>query len=172
MKKLLAILALAALTAAGAGTVFAEVSVDAAGWQSGVVEKPARPAVWSDATTVALDAKKGPQLRGKAVLKNRGPKPAVGVLVRYAAAARLVAADAKGDGAWALPFLLDERRVPKVDANAVLEVPLSLSPKLELYLAKLKMHGFRATELKLQVMVAPHPDSVIRVVDSVLTVAQ
>jgi hypothetical protein len=170
LKKLLTTLALVVLMAAGAGTAFAEVVLDAAGWQAGKAEKPARPAVWSDATETALDAKKAPLLRGKAVLKNRGPVAAEGVLVRYAVAARLSPAESKGQGDWALTFLLDERRVPKIGPNAVLEVPLSLSPKLDLYLSKLKTHGFRPSELKLQVMVAPHPESPIKVLDAVLAV--
>jgi hypothetical protein len=163
LKRALSVLALTALAAAGAGPVFAEVLIDAVGWQSGRVMKPARPAVWVVADSAKLDAKKAPLLRGRIVLKNRGPVPAEGILVRYTAAARLA-------GVWALPFLIDERRVPKVGPNALLEVPLSLSPKLGLYLTKLKRFDFKPDAFKLQAMLEPHAEVGVRVVEASLEV--
>lgn len=158
--------------AAGAGTSFAELSLDAAAWQSGKAEKPARTAVWSEVTETAFAGKKAPLLRGKAVIKNRGPKPAEGVLVRYVVAARIVPDNnVAAEAQWALPFLVDERRVPKIGANSVLEIPLVVSPKLELYFAKLKRLGFKPNSLKLQVMLEPHVDFGVRVVESHLGVA-
>lgn len=161
---------LAALLAANAS---AELTLDAAGWQSGRVEKPARPAVWADAQKAAVPAKKAPLLRGKATLKNRGPKAAEGVLLRYAVTARLAAEKpgADGEARWALPFLIDERRVPKVDANSVVEVPLSLSPKLDIYLKKVRRQGMRVDALKLQAMLEPHAaDGAVKVVETLLEV--
>lgn len=161
---------LAALLAANAS---AELTLDAAGWQSGRVEKPARPAVWADAQKASVPAKKAPLLRGKATLKNRGPKAAEGVLLRYAVTARLAAekSGADGEARWALPFLIDERRVPKVDANSVVEVPLSLSPKLDIYLKKVRRQGMRVDALKLQAMLEPHAaDGAVKVVETLLEV--
>ena len=161
---------LAALLAANAS---AELTLDAAGWQSGRVEKPARPAVWTDAERAAIPAKKAPLLRGKAVLKNRGPKAAEGVLLRYTVQARLITdkPGAAGEAQWALPFLIDERRVPKVDPNSVLDVPLSLSPKLDIYIKKVKRQGMRVNMLKLQAMLEPHAaDGAVKVVETLLEV--
>ena len=163
MKRVLLIPALAALLAAGAGTARAELSLEEAGWQSGRVEKPARPAVWTGAVKAKLDPKKAPLLRGKVLLKNRGPVAAEGVLVRYTAAARLA-------GTWAIPFLIDERRVPKVGPNSLLEVPLVLSPKLDRYLSKLKRMGFKPDAFKLQAMIEPHAEAGVRVVESSLEI--
>jgi hypothetical protein len=151
---------LAALLAANAS---AELTLDAAGWQSGRVEKPARPAVWAAAEKAKLDPKRAPLLRGNVQLKNRGPVPAEGILVRYTAAAKL-------GGTWALPFLIDERRVPKVGPNSVVEVPLSLSPKLDLYLAKLKRLGFAPEAFKLQAMLEPHAQIGVKVVEASLEI--
>ena len=117
-------------------------------------------------------AGKKPLLRGKAVIKNRGPKPAEGVLVRYVVAARIVPdRNAPAEAQWALPFLLDERRVPKIGPNSIVDVPLTVSPKLDLYLAKLKRLGFKPNAMKLQVMIEPHADAGVHVVESILAVA-
>lgn len=154
---------LAALLAANAS---AELTLDAAGWQSGRVEKPARPAVWSDATAMPADGK-APVLRGRISLKNRGPKPAEGILVRYSVAAKLVP-NGGGEAAWALPLLVDERRVPKIGPNQVLDVPLTTSPKLDHYLKRLARLGFRVEALKLSAMLDPNSDASVRVVEAVL----
>lgn len=154
---------LAALLAANA---HAELTLDAAGWQSGRVEKPARPAIWSDATALPAEGKAA-FLRGKVVLKNRGPKPAEGILVRYTVAAHLVPARG-GEPAWALPFLIDERRVPKVGPNQVLEVPLTTTPKLDHYLKRLARLGFKTDALRLSAMLDPYSDASVRVVEAVL----
>jgi len=161
---------LAALLAANAS---AELTLDAAGWQSGRVEKPARPAIWADAERAALSPMSAPLLRGKAVLKNRGPKAAEGILLRYTVSARLVTdkPGAAAEAQWALPFLIDERRVPKVGPNSVLDVPLSLTPKLDIYLKKMKRQGMRANMLKLQAMIEPHAaDGAVKVIETLLEV--
>ncbi len=157
---------LAALLAANAS---AELTLDAAGWQSGRVEKPARPALWTDASESAMDAKSARLLRGKAVLKNRGPKAAEGILLRYTVAARLVPTRlVAAEAAWALPFLVDERRVAKIGPNQVVEVPLTMTPKLEIYLKKLARQGMKANALKLSVMLDPYSDVSVRVVEAFL----
>ncbi|MBI3288485.1 MAG: hypothetical protein HYZ74_03085 [Elusimicrobia bacterium] len=165
------VLALAAsLIAASAATAFAELTLDATGWQRGRVETRARPVVWRDVAQAELDGKRA-ALRGKAVLKNRGPKPAEGILLRYAVSARLLPdRGSAAEATWAIPCLIDERRVPKVGPNQVLEVPLSLSPKLDHYLAKLRRQGFRPDSLKLQAMLELHGAEGVRVVESSLEV--
>lgn len=171
MKRHLLIPALAALLAAGAGTAAAELVLDAVGWQSGRIERPPRPTKFEDAASVALPPKGAPRVRAKAVLKNRGPKSVEGILLRYAVSARLISLNAAGgEGSWAVPFLVEERRVPKIGPNKILEVPLMTSPQLEQYLRRVSRQGFRADRLRLQSMVEPHPDQDVRTVSAELEV--
>lgn len=173
MKRLVLRTALAAaLAAAGAGPVCAELVLEGAGWQKGRVERPARPPKYEDAASVKLPERGPARLRAKAVLKNRGPKSVEGILVRYAVTARLVRAAApESQGAWAVPFLVDERRVPKIGPNKILVVPLITSPQLEQYLRRLARQGFRADRLRLQAMIEPHPDQDVRTLEAELEVA-
>lgn len=170
MKALLAPVLAAAVLAAGAGAARAEIELESSSWQSGRVEKPARPPKYADAAKLEAFARP-PRLRGKAVLKNRGPKAAEGVLLRYTVAARLVPdRNAPAEAAWALPFLVDERRVPKVGPNQIQEVPLSVSPALENYLKRLTRQKFRANALKLSVMLEPGTGGGVKIAESLLEV--
>lgn len=154
MKRLLAALAFAVFTAASAG---AEISIDGVTWQKGKAEG-VRPVVWEDAGKV-IDGppKLDTRLRARLTLKNRGPKPAEGILLRYSMTARVLAADAKTEGVWAIPFMVDEKRVPKVGPNKTQDVYLTTSPALEFYFAKLSRAGWWPDRVKLQVMIEPHP---------------
>ncbi len=171
MKRHLLIPVLAAILAAGAGPASAELVLESVGWQSGKAERPPRPAVFSDAASVSLPAKGAPRLRAKAMLKNRGPKSMEGILLRYVVSARLLSLKAAdGEGSWAVPFLVDERRVPKIGPNKILEVPLITTPLLEQYLRRVARQGFRVDRLRLQAMIEPHPDQDVRTVSAELEV--
>lgn len=169
--RLIAVLAFAAFAAAGAR---AELLQDSVSWQRARVEK-SRVVAWEDAGQV-LDGppKLETRLRARLTLKNRGPKAAEGILLRYSMIARLLPiAGAAAEGTWGVPFMVDERRVPKVGPNKTLDVYLTTSPALELYLAKLARAGWWADRLKLQVMIEPHPGVVeVRSLESVLEVAK
>ena len=79
----------------------------------------------------------------------------------------------KAEAAWAIPFMVDEKRVPKVGPNKTQDVFLTTSPALELYLAKLARAGWWADRVKLQVMIEPHPGTVVvRSLESVLEVSK
>ncbi|MEK7388815.1 MAG: hypothetical protein AAB036_03875 [Elusimicrobiota bacterium] len=171
MKRLLIALLVSVAAVSLAEKAAASLTLEAAGWQTGVVDRPARPAVWKDAQRAALSGPR-PLLRGKAVLTNRGPKPAEGILIHYLVSARLVP-DKAGDqaAAWALAFINDEKRIPKVGANQTFEAPLSLSPRLEHYLKKIRRQGFHAVELKIQAMLELKDSDGVRVVESTLEVA-
>ena len=54
-----------------------------------------------------------------------------------------------------LPFMLEEKRVPKAGPNQLLQVSLETAPLFELYLKRIAREGFFPEELKLQVMVEP-----------------
>ncbi len=171
LKRVLSVLAFAAFAAAGAR---AELFLESVSWQRGRVEK-GRVASWDDATRL-VDAppKLETRLRARLTLKNRGPKAAEGVLLRYSMIGRLLPlAGEAPEGAWGVPFLVDEKRVPKVGPNKTLDVFLTTSPALELYLAKLSRAGWWADRVKLQVMIEPHPGALeVRSLDSVLEVAK
>ena len=170
-RRVLSVLAFAALAAADAG---AELSIEALSWQRARVER-GRVVAWADAASLSdappkLDAR----LRARLTLKNRGPKPAEGILIRYSMTGRLkaVSGDA-AEGAWGVPFAVDEKRVPKVGANKIQDVFLTLSPGLELYLNKLARSGWWPDRVKLQAMIEPHHGTAaVQSVDSVLEVVK
>lgn len=169
LKRLLIVPALASFFAASAGTALAELMLEAAGWQGSRVSVTGASAVWQNVER--WQRQRLPRLRGKVVLKNRGPKPAEAVLLRYSVSARLVPDRAvAAEAAWSLPILVDERRVPKIGPNQVVDIPLSLSPKLEHYFKKLRRQGLRANALKIQAMLEPNGADGVRVVEANLEV--
>lgn len=173
MKRLVLRTALAAaLAAAGAGTAFAELVLEGAGWQAGKAQRPPRPVLWADAESAELPERGPARLRAKAVLKNRGPRSVEGILLRYVVSARLITArtDVAAEAAWALPFSVDERRVPKIGPNQVLEVPLTVSPALEDYLKRIKRQGMRANGLKIQVQIDTHAGGAVTIKEAFLAV--
>ena len=86
---------------------------------------------------------------------NRGPSAAEGTVLRYAIAARMARAGDTGvEGVWAVPFYLNERRVARVGANQVKEIPLN-DLVLDVFLKKSFRAGYWPDALKIQVMVEP-----------------
>jgi hypothetical protein len=150
----------AALAAAAAGRASAELALDGVHWQVGRVEH-ARVAAWQDVRVVA----DGPpklvnRLRVHLLLRNRGPKAVEGVLLRYSMTARLSPGQGPAaEGTWAIPFSVDEKRIPLVGAGKTVEVTLDTSPALDLYLRRLARAGWWPDRLKMQVMLEPHPGS-------------
>lgn len=172
MKRAVAlILAFAALSAADAR---AELFLEKASWQLARAEK-GRPVIWEDASSV-VDAppKIESRLRARVTLKNRGPKAAEGVLIRYSMTGRVAPIDGSApEGTWGVPFAVSERRVPKVGPNKTLDVHLTTSPALELYLAKLARAGWWPDRVKLQVMIEPHRGAVaVQALETILEVSK
>jgi hypothetical protein len=148
----------AAVAAAAAGRAAAELALEGVHWQVGRVEH-ARVVAWQDVRVVA----DGPprlanRLRVHLLLRNRGAKPAEGVLLRYSMTARLAPGQgAVAEGTWAIPFSVDEKRIPLVGPAKTVEVTLETSPALDLYLRRLARAGWWPDRLKMQVMLEPHP---------------
>lgn len=136
----------------------AELLLDNVSWQRARVEK-SRVVSWEDAGLVVDGPPKfDTRLRARLTLKNRGPIAAEGILLRYSMTGRIApVAGAKAEGAWGIPFMVDEKRVPKVGPNKTQDVFLTTSPALELYLNKLTRAGWWPDRVKLQVMIEPHP---------------
>ncbi|MBI5200063.1 MAG: hypothetical protein HY925_00625 [Elusimicrobia bacterium] len=86
---------------------------------------------------------------------NRGPKAAEGAVLRYAIAARQAKiGQTGGEGTWTVPFYLAERRVARIGANQVKEVPIN-DLVLDVFLKKTFRAGYWPDALRIQVMVEP-----------------
>jgi hypothetical protein len=159
MKRLINTAVAAILFAAAAGAASAEVSLESVNWQVGKVAA-GRVASWQNVAVL----EDGPprldhRLRALLVLKNAGPAEE-GLLVRYSMTARVSAVKGgAAEGTWAVPFSVDERRVPKIGADKPLEVPLEASPALDIYLNRLGRAGWWADRIKIQVMLEPRSGS-------------
>jgi len=95
-------------------------------------------------------------------LLNRSAGPDEAVLLRYAVSARLVRIQDDGaaaaEGTWVIPFILEERRVPKIRGNDVLLVPIYFNRAVfSAYILRMRRAGFWPDTLRLQVMVEPRP---------------
>ena len=156
-----------------AASAAAELTLESARWQV------ARVRSWGD----VLRLEDGPpkldsRLRALLTLKNAGEKPAEGILLRYSMTARVVPDggiknDEKSEGVWSIPFMVDERRVPKVGPHKAVDVPLSTSPALRIYLNKLSRVGWWPDRVKLQVMIEPHRGTaVVQSLESAIEVAK
>ena len=171
MRPLRALALAAALAGAAATAAPAQLSLDAVRWQIG---KVARGRVsWADGRLLAEGPPKlASRLRARLVLRNKGTAPVEGVLLRYSMTARLVpSASPEAAGTWAIPFSVDERRVPVIGAGKTIDVPLESAAALDLYLRHLARAGWWPDRIKLQVMLDPRPgSSAIQTVEDVLEV--
>ena len=141
----------------------AEVMIESVSWQLAKTRRGSKP-VYQDITILpARPPRIDGKLRLRVVLKNRGPKEAEGLVLRYCLAARLAPAGRSEEGVWAVPFLISEKRVPKVGPNQFFEVgmdpSLSVDMPLTHYLKRALDSGFWPDQLRLQVMLRPRrPD--------------
>ena len=132
----------------------AEVVLQSVHWQIGRLEA-GRVASWQDVRTLPDAFKPGDRLRARLSLRNDGEKTEEGLLLRFSVVAR-VRPEGGAEGAWAVPFDVDEKRVPKVAAGKVLDVPLDAAPAVELYVRRAARAGWIPDRLKISVMLEPH----------------
>jgi hypothetical protein len=142
----------------------AEVLIKNVGWQS-AQGSLGQKAVFQDITSLTtLPPRVDGKLRLRVVLENRGPKEADGLLLRYCLSARLIPAGKNAEGVWAVPFLISEKRIPKVGPNRLLEVTLDPSESVDMplnhYLKRTLDSGFWLDQLKLQIMLSPRRGAV------------
>lgn len=105
-------------------------------------------------------------LRALVTLRNKSPKAAEGVVLRYVLSLRLLR---KGDPAdkafWCVPYYVEEVRVSKVGAVSERQARV-IRFELQNQLNKLKNSGFSPTALKLEVMAGPRqgdePAAIVR----------
>ena len=147
----------------------AEVQLQKIEWRLAKKTK-GRPPRYETLSALKLEGENVPgRLLAKLTLFNRGPQPEEGILLRYSVAARLAPKNSSQGGIWAVSFMLDERRIPKLGANQVQEVPLEL-PMLGLYLIRIFREGFKPLEIKIQVMLEPRQGQTmpIKTLESIL----
>ena len=146
---------LAVLCALGALTpARAEVRLGPIEWQEGV-KAESRGARFEPVRALSLaGGKAARRLRAKISLLNGGPNAVEGILLRYCFSARLVPREGRSAGVWAVPFMIDEKRVPKLGAAKAQDVTLVPS-LLASYLERLARTGFIPDRLRLQVMLEP-----------------
>jgi hypothetical protein len=168
-------LLLAILTLPSVG-VRAEIELEGVQWQL-VQREPGRalkPPTAENLDRLAIEP--GGRLTGriwaKLKLLNRGPALEA-ILVRYAVSAKIAPLDKRQPASWALPFVLGDRRLPKVGANAPLEIPLDPTDDVVLYLKNVFREGYWPDELKIEVMVQPRRDqkTPLKVLESTLPLA-
>lgn len=166
-----------AVLGAAAVPVRAEILLEGVQWQAaeGV------PSALKFKDVAALSLRKGAlkaRLRAKVKVRNASPASAEGVLLRYSMAARLAPAAAAGgdaaEGAWAVPFMVEEKRVPFIGAQQTVEAKLDPTVLVKLYLAHVAQAGYRALELKLQVMVEPQRGGAapIRTIENMIKITE
>lgn len=159
------------------GILGAEVMIEHVSWQWAQPTRRQKPA-YRDVEQVGSSAPRiGGLLRARVALKNRGPKAADGILLRYAISAKLAPVGGGAQAQWAVPYMVDERRVPKIGPNQIIDVPLdparSLNIPLKAYLQRVHRSGFWPLELRIQVMLSPHRGNVdeVRTRESVLRIS-
>jgi len=91
-------------------------------------------------------------------LDNHGDAPENAVLLHYSFSARLRPIGKEGPGRWTVPFLLEERRVPRLLPGSGTEVPLYLNRvALRAYLSRMYRAGFWPDAFKVKVLLEPRP---------------
>ncbi|MDD5629293.1 MAG: hypothetical protein PHU21_09525 [Elusimicrobia bacterium] len=157
-------------------TLHAEVMIESVSWQLAGPVRGQKPVFATIKSLPTAPPRIKGRLRLRVVLKNRGPKPAEGLLLRYSLSARLLPAGGGAEGVWAVAFLINEKRVPKVKPNNFLDVAIDPSQGVDMplthYLKKTLASGFWPDQIKLQLMLSPRRGAVdeVKTVELILPV--
>ncbi len=96
------------------------------------------------------------RIRPRILAVNKGTAPAEGILIRYDFALQIAPRADRKKAAWAVPFMMDEWRIPRLLPGESKAVPLD--PEiLRQTLSRLKAAGFEAERLRFHAMLAPRP---------------
>lgn len=148
----------------GLSPLHAEVMIESVSWQLAKPVRGQKPVYAAITSLPTVPPRIDGKLRLRVVLKSRGPLEAEGLLLRYCLSARLAAAEGAAEGVWAVPFLISEKRVPKVGPNQFLEVildpSLSVDMPLTHYLKRTLASGFWPDQIRVQVMLSPRRGAV------------
>ncbi len=155
----------------------AEIALENIQWQTSARQKGKARRVYHAIETLKIVgpvmAGKRAILRAELTLVNRGPNPIEGLLLRYSITARLSANNGNGKSAWAIPFMIEQKRVPRVGANERRKVILDPTALIRLYFKKVNRWGMKPDRLKIEIMVEPRPGekAPIRIIESILPVS-
>jgi hypothetical protein len=142
----------------------AEVLIESVRWQQTLTAKRRQPVYHDILELSSVPPRITGRIRALLVLKNRGPQEAEGILLRYSIAARLVGLGSAQAGVWAVPFMIEEKRVPKIGPNQRLEVSLDPARSMDVpfnhYLQRIFSSGFWLDRIRLQVMLSPRQGAV------------
>jgi hypothetical protein len=158
MKKTAFRLAIALAACSACSAAHAALTIKELHWQV-ATSAPARKDLWHDTANWLYPpgSKPGRAPRVLVTLLNGTGKPDEAILLRYSLSARLAPSQGGAEGVWTLPFVLQERRVPKVQGNE-LQVPITLNRALfDAYFKRMLRAGFWPDSLRMQVMVEPRP---------------
>jgi hypothetical protein len=136
--------------------VAAELELQGVRWELVRRDNPRKPPLITPVQELVLAAGKTVKGRLMANLQflNRGPGED-GVLIRYSLRAKLAPPEHNEAAAWSVPFMIEEKRIPKVAANQKAETALDPTTVLNLYLKKIERAGYKPQELKLEASVCP-----------------
>ncbi|MDE2314470.1 MAG: hypothetical protein KGL04_09915, partial [Elusimicrobia bacterium] len=94
------------------------------------------------------------RIRPRILAVNKGTAPAEGILIRYDFALQIAPRANPTKAAWAVPFMMDEWRIPRLLPGQSKAVPLD--PEiLRQTLSRLKAAGFEAERLRFEAMLEP-----------------
>ncbi|MDE2291446.1 MAG: hypothetical protein KGL53_05130 [Elusimicrobia bacterium] len=153
MNRLLLVLT-AALAAAPAA---ASVTVARTDLQLSIQSRKGRPVFHSlESLLLPPDAKPAPRLRARLHLSNDARHAETGVVIRFCVTARVRPVKGAGEGTWTVPFLLEEKHLPRLAAGPDVTVPLPINRvALGDYLNSLRMAGYWIDGLRFDAAVAP-----------------
>jgi hypothetical protein len=143
-----------------APAAFAEVVIADAGWELSIRMRKQNPKFhrvdhWMFPPN---PVPKRSRPRAYVTLENPNGNAEHAVLLRYTVDARLRRIGTTADGVWTVPFLSDEKRVPRISGRKKLDVPLALNRvALGAYLKKMYNAGFWPDAFRVRVMVEPRP---------------
>lgn len=162
---------LAALLACPAS---AGVTVSSAAVQVSITAKKGSPVFHTiESLFLPPDGKPAAVLRAALTVDNEGPRVESGVVIRFAISARVKRVGSEGEGTWSVPFLLEERHVPRVARGRGVTVTLPVNRvALVGHLKKLRAAGLWPDALRIEALIEPRrgEDLVGRLVSKTIAV--
>ena len=140
-----------------APSAFAEVVLADLGWQFAIqIKKQRRKYHDIEAWIFPPGSKRKVRVRAMATVLNKSASDERAVLLRYAFSARLKKIGARGEGTWTIPFVVEERRIPRIRGGASLPVELYLNRvAFDAYIKRMHRAGFWPDAFRVKVMIEP-----------------
>lgn len=140
-----------------ASPALAEVVLVDLGWQFAIqIKKQRRKYHDIEAWIFPPSSKRKVRVRAMATLHNKSGSDERAVLLRYAFSARLKRVGKRGEGIWTIPFVVEERRIPRIRGGAKLPVELYLNRvAFDAYIKRMNRAGFWPDAFRVKVMIEP-----------------